>query len=103
MGFKKKLIKGEGSMPIITLEVGKLTKEQKKDIIKRFTDIACEITHIPKTSFYSINQRNTRRKYWSWWNIGRRNKATAQQSKTISISQTDQGISAWDTHSYVFR
>lgn len=38
-------------MPIITLEVGKLTKEQKKDIIKRFTDIACEITHIPKQAF----------------------------------------------------
>lgn len=38
-------------MPIITFEAGKLTKEQKKELITKFTDIASEITKIPKQSF----------------------------------------------------
>ncbi len=38
-------------MPIITFEAGKLTKEQKKELIAKFTDIASEITKIPKQSF----------------------------------------------------
>lgn len=38
-------------MPIITFEAGKLTKEQKKELITKFTDIASEITKIAKQSF----------------------------------------------------
>lgn len=38
-------------MPLITFEVGKLTKEQKKELISKFTDIAAKVTKIPKQSF----------------------------------------------------
>ena len=38
-------------MPIITFEAGQLTKEQKKELITKFTNIACEITKIPKQAF----------------------------------------------------
>lgn len=38
-------------MPIITFEAGKLTKEQKKELISKFTSIACEVTKIPKQAF----------------------------------------------------
>jgi 4-oxalocrotonate tautomerase len=38
-------------MPIITFEAGKLSREQKKELIIKFTDIAVEITEIPKESF----------------------------------------------------
>lgn len=38
-------------MPIITFEAGKLTKEQKKELINKFTNIACEVTNIPKQAF----------------------------------------------------
>lgn len=35
-------------MPVITMEVGTLPKEQKKDLVKRFTEVASEITGIDK-------------------------------------------------------
>ncbi|NMM65991.1 4-oxalocrotonate tautomerase family protein [Clostridium sp. P21] len=38
-------------MPVISLEIGKLTKEQKKEIIKNITETTAEITKIPKESF----------------------------------------------------
>lgn len=38
-------------MPIITFEAGEITKEQKKELITKFTDIASEVTKIPKQSF----------------------------------------------------
>ncbi|MBP1752545.1 MAG: 4-oxalocrotonate tautomerase [Geobacteraceae bacterium] len=40
-------------MPIISWEGGKLTKEQKKDLIRRFTEIAVEVTRVP-AKFYSV-------------------------------------------------
>lgn len=35
-------------MPTITMEVGKLPREQKKDLVEKFTEVAVEITGIPK-------------------------------------------------------
>ena len=38
-------------MPIITIESGKLNKEQKRDLIRRLTDVASEITGTPGKFF----------------------------------------------------
>lgn len=40
-------------MPIITYEGGSLTTEQKRELIKRLTEVATEVTKIPD-KFYSI-------------------------------------------------
>ena len=39
-------------MPLITFEGGKLTDEMKKELITKLTDVATEITGIPKNIFY---------------------------------------------------
>ncbi len=38
-------------MPYISIESGKLTAEQKKQLIERLTVTAAEITHIPEQNF----------------------------------------------------
>jgi len=38
-------------MPYITVEGGKLTKEQKEELIKRLTEVSAEIMHIPSEFF----------------------------------------------------
>ena len=38
-------------MPIIKLEIGKVSKEQKQDLISEFTEVAARITKIPKSAF----------------------------------------------------
>lgn len=38
-------------MPYITLEGGKLTKEQKEELIKKLTEVSSEIMHIPSQFF----------------------------------------------------
>ena len=38
-------------MPYISIESGKLTVEQKKELIDRLTATASEITHIPEQFF----------------------------------------------------
>lgn len=40
-------------MPVITWEGGKLTKEQKKELVRRFTEVASEITKVP-AGFHSV-------------------------------------------------
>ena len=45
----------ELKMPVITMEVGKLSKEQKKDLIKGFTEVASEITGIDKKFIISYS------------------------------------------------
>ena len=40
-------------MPIISWEGGKLSKEQKRDLIQKFTEVAVEITKVP-AKFYSV-------------------------------------------------
>lgn len=39
-------------MPVITLEAGKLTKEQKSQLVKEFTETAAKIMGSPKEAFY---------------------------------------------------
>lgn len=43
--------KGGGIVPIIVLEGPKLSKEQKRMLVKEFTKIASEITRIPEQAF----------------------------------------------------
>ena len=38
-------------MPYISIEIGALTSEQKKELIERLTTTASEITHIPAQFF----------------------------------------------------
>jgi 4-oxalocrotonate tautomerase len=40
-------------MPVISWEGGRLTKEQKKELIQRFTEVAVEVTKVP-AKFYSV-------------------------------------------------
>ena len=40
-------------MPYISIESGKLTEEQKKDLIENMTRTASEIMHIPQ-AFFSV-------------------------------------------------
>ena len=42
------------TMPYISIESGKLTAEQKKQLIERLTAIASEITNIPE-QFFTIS------------------------------------------------
>ena len=38
-------------MPYITIEGGSLTSEQKSELIRRMTEVASEVTHIPAEFF----------------------------------------------------
>lgn len=40
-------------MPVISWEGGKLTKEQKKDLIRKFTEVAAEVTKVP-AKFHTV-------------------------------------------------
>jgi 4-oxalocrotonate tautomerase len=40
-------------MPVITLEGGKLSREQKKELIRRFTAVAADVTNVPP-QFFSV-------------------------------------------------
>ena len=39
-------------MPLITIEGGYLTQEQKKELIEKITEIASDVTHIPREFFF---------------------------------------------------
>lgn len=39
-------------MPVITFETAKLTKEQKAELAKEFTNVAVKVTGIPAEAFY---------------------------------------------------
>lgn len=45
-------------MPIITFDGGKMSKEQKKDLVCRFTDAAQKITGIRREAFIVIIREN---------------------------------------------
>lgn len=47
-------------MPYISIESGKLTVEQKKELIERLTATASEITHIPEPVLHCNNQGTAR-------------------------------------------
>jgi 4-oxalocrotonate tautomerase len=38
-------------MPIINMKGPKLSKEQKRELIKRFTEVGSEVTELPKEAF----------------------------------------------------
>ena len=42
-------------MPVISMEGGKLTAEQKRILIQRFTETASEVTQIPKQCLMRYN------------------------------------------------
>ena len=45
-------------MPVITLECGKLTREQKSELVKEFTETASRITNIQKAAFVILLKEN---------------------------------------------
>lgn len=45
-------------MPVITLEAGKLNKEQKAQLVKEFTETASKVTGIPPQAFYVFLKEN---------------------------------------------
>ncbi len=38
-------------MPVIKVDISKQTKEKKKEIIEKVTDVMSEVTNIPKQAF----------------------------------------------------
>lgn len=45
-------------MPVITLEIGRLTKEQKADLVRRFVEAAHDVTGVGKEHFVTIIREN---------------------------------------------
>lgn len=45
-------------MPVITLEAGKLTKEQKGQLVKEFTTSASKIMNTPEQAFVILLKEN---------------------------------------------
>lgn len=41
-------------MPVITMDGPKLTKKQKAELVKRFTEVASEVTSIPSQAFVTL-------------------------------------------------
>lgn len=47
-------------MPVITFESGKLTKEQKAQLVQDFTEVAHKVTGIRKEAFVVLLHENER-------------------------------------------
>jgi len=47
-------------MPVITFESGKLTKEQKAQLVQDFTEVAHKVTGIRKEAFVVLIHENER-------------------------------------------
>ncbi|MDT8715080.1 tautomerase family protein [Clostridium sp. 19966] len=45
-------------MPVITLEAGKLNKDQKKKLVKEFTTLASNIMNVPEQAFIVLLKEN---------------------------------------------
>ncbi|WP_100487290.1 4-oxalocrotonate tautomerase DmpI [Sporolactobacillus pectinivorans] len=45
-------------MPVITLEAGKLNKEQKSQLVKELTDKASKIMNVPEQAFVVLLKEN---------------------------------------------
>lgn len=45
-------------MPVITLEAGKLNKDQKNKLVKDFTSKASEIMNVPEQAFIVLIKEN---------------------------------------------
>jgi 4-oxalocrotonate tautomerase len=45
-------------MPVVNLKIGKITKDQKKEIIEKVTATISEVTSIPKQAFVVVIEEN---------------------------------------------
>ncbi|MGL9728664.1 4-oxalocrotonate tautomerase DmpI [Enterococcus sp. DIV0756] len=45
-------------MPVINFEIGKLSKEQKRQVVKEFTETAVKVTGLPADAFYIFIKEN---------------------------------------------
>ncbi|MCB2354585.1 4-oxalocrotonate tautomerase DmpI [Clostridium estertheticum] len=45
-------------MPVITLEAGKLNKDQKSKMVKEFTTIASKVMNVPEQAFTVLIKEN---------------------------------------------
>ena len=45
-------------MPVITLEAGKLNKEQKSQLVKEFTVTASKVMNVPEQAFIVLLKEN---------------------------------------------
>lgn len=45
-------------MPVITFEAARLTKNQKSELAKKFTETAARVTGIPEEGFYVFIKEN---------------------------------------------
>ncbi|MEO1770526.1 4-oxalocrotonate tautomerase DmpI [Candidatus Enterococcus ferrettii] len=45
-------------MPVINFEVGKLSTEQKRQVVKEFTETAVKVTGLPAEAFYIFIKEN---------------------------------------------
>ena len=45
-------------MPVITLEAGKLSKEQKSQLVKEFTSTASKVMNVPEQAFIVLLKEN---------------------------------------------
>lgn len=46
-------------MPVITIELGTLTKEQKEQLVESFVTSASEILNIPQEAFVTLIKENS--------------------------------------------
>lgn len=45
-------------MPVITFEAASLNKEQKRELVRDFTEVAARVTGLPKEGFYVFLKEN---------------------------------------------
>lgn len=45
-------------MPVITLEAGKLNKQQKSQLVKEFTNTASKVMNVPEQAFIVLLKEN---------------------------------------------
>ncbi|WP_455683898.1 4-oxalocrotonate tautomerase DmpI [Thomasclavelia sp.] len=46
-------------MPVITFEVAALNKDQKRELVKGFTEVASRVTGLPEAGFYVFLKENS--------------------------------------------
>ena len=46
-------------MPVITFEAASLNKDQKRELVKEFTEVAARVTGLPEAGFYVFLKENS--------------------------------------------
>lgn len=46
-------------MPVITFEAAALNKDQKRELVKGFTEVASRVTGLPEAGFYVFLKENS--------------------------------------------